>query len=287
MAKDTSIEWTDHTFNPWWGCTKVSPGCDHCYAEQWAKRVGESVWGHHEPRRFFTDAHWRQPRSWNAEAAASGIRRRVFCASMADVFEDRRDLDATRARLWQLIADTPHLDWQLLTKRPQAIRRLAPWGDRWPANVWLGTTVEDQTRAQLRVPTLLEIPARVRFLSCEPLLGPVDLSSFVSAPNQIHWIIAGGESGPGARPMGPSWARQLRDFCRSQRIAFHFKQWGHWAPERPESVNAKTTIIDGGIVLYAVGKKHAGRSLDGRTWNQLPEAGALNGPGSDAAFRPS
>ena len=152
MAKSTSIEWTDHTFNPWWGCTKISPGCDHCYAEGWARRVGESVWGHKQPRRFFRDSHWHQPRAWNAAAAAKQQRRRVFCASMADVFEDRRDLDAARERLWKLIADTPHLDWQLLTKRPQTVHRLAPWGENWPTNVWLGTTVEDQDRADVRLP---------------------------------------------------------------------------------------------------------------------------------------
>lgn len=173
MGKATSIEWTDHTFNPWWGCTKVSPGCDHCYAEAWARRVGVAVWGHKEPRRFFSDAHWQQPRAWDAVAGDKKVRQRVFCASMADVFEERRDLDPTRERLWRLIEVTPNLDWQLLTKRPQAVKRIAPWGDDWPSNVWLGTTVEDQDRANLRLPLLLSIPAKVRFLSCEPLIGPV------------------------------------------------------------------------------------------------------------------
>lgn len=273
MAKDTSIEWTDHTFNPWWGCTKVSPGCDHCYAEVWAKRVGQSVWGLREPRRFFTDAHWRQPYAWNREAAERGARRRVFCASMADVFEDRRDLDSVRERLWKVIDETPHLDWQLLTKRPQTVRRLAPWKENWPANVWLGTTVEDQERALLRIPILLQLPARVRFLSCEPLIGRVDLTAVIRQAGEIHWIIAGGESGAGSRPMDPDWARELRDACRTFGIAFHFKQWGHWAPHRPREMKSPHSVtLEDGAVLYAIGKKRAGRRLDGRTWDQLPAA---------------
>jgi protein gp37 len=270
MAKATGIEWTDHTFNPWWGCTKVSPGCDHCYAEAWARRVGSSVWGHHEPRRFFGDAHWREPHSWNAEAAAKGSRHRVFCASMADVFEDRRDLDQPRERLWKLIADTPHLDWQLLTKRPHAVLRLAPWRRDWPVNVWLGTTVEDQERATLRIPFLVKIPARTRFLSCEPLIGPVDLSTLVSSTRDVNWIIAGGESGSGARPMEPAWVRGLRDFARKRQIAFHFKQWGHWGPSATVAAKKKAVVLSDGVVLYPVGKHVAGRDLDGETWDQLP-----------------
>jgi protein gp37 len=270
MAKSTSIEWTDHTFNPWWGCTKVSPGCDHCYAESWARRVGESVWGRNEPRRFFREEHWQQPLAWNVEAVSKRQRRRVFCASMADVFEDRRDLDTTRERLWKLIADTPNLDWQLLTKRPHTVRRLVPWGEDWPANVWLGTTVEDQVRADLRLPILLSVPAKVRFLSCEPLIGPVDLSTLVRNQRQVQWIIAGGESGPAARPMDPVWVRRLRDFSRQLKIAFHFKQWGHWAPKPPDSRPAKSATLTQGVVLYAVGKKLGGRRLDGQTWDQLP-----------------
>ena len=169
-----------------------------------------------------------------------------------------------------MIADTPHLDWQLLTKRPQTVQRLAPWGENWPTNVWLGTTVEDQDRADVRLPILLRVPARVRFLSCEPLIGRIDLSALVRHEREIDWVIAGGESGPGARPMDPSWIRSLRDFSRQLRIAFHFKQWGHWAPTRPDTTTAKSTMLTDGVVLYAVGKKLAGRQLDGKTWNQLP-----------------
>ncbi len=272
MGKSTSIEWTDHTFNPWWGCTKISPGCDHCYAELWARRVGQSVWGLNESRRFFGAAHWREPYTWNADAARRRQRQRVFCASMADVFENRRDLDAAREQLWRVIADTPHLDWQLLTKRPHSVRHLVPWGNNWPANVWLGTTVEDQDRANLRLPLLLQVPAKVRFLSCEPLIGPVELSGLVRKKGEVHWIIAGGESGPGSRPMEPAWARALRDFSRQRKIAFHFKQWGHWAPSPQGPTTAKSTKLTDGVVLYAIGKKRAGRRLDGKTWNQMPKA---------------
>lgn len=138
MGQATKIEWATHTFNPWWGCLKVSEACKNCYAEAWAKRVGQAVWGAHAPRRTFGEKHWRDPLSWNRRLNGTGRRERVFCASMADVFEDRRDLDEHRERLWTLIEATSNLDWLLLTKRPQVVSRLAPWGQDWPANVWLG-----------------------------------------------------------------------------------------------------------------------------------------------------
>jgi len=256
MARHSAIEWTHHTFNPWWGCTKVSPACDHCYAEAWAKRVGRAVWGAHAPRRGMSDSYWREPLRWNAAASKAGVRHRVFCASMADVFEPRPDLDAWRSRLWKLIGETPALDWLLLTKRPDHASRLAPWPEAWPENIWLGTTAEDQARVDLRVPVLLSIPARVRFLSCEPLLGPIELRAWPG----IHWVIAGGESGPHARPMDPHWTVELRDQCVTRGIAFHFKQWGDWFPD---------ATATGGFLR--VGKKRAGRVLEGRTWDQFPE----------------
>jgi protein gp37 len=269
MAKNSSIEWTDHTFNPWWGCVKISPGCAHCYAEKWARRVGSSVWGESAERRVFSDAHWRQPILWNGEAQNENKRRRVFCASMADVFEDRRELDKQRTRLWNVIESTPHLDWQLLTKRPENVRALNPWGHHWPTNVWLGTTVENQTFARKRVPVLLSIPAHIRFLSCEPLLGEVNLSRWLDdRDHRLHWVIVGGESGSNARAMQPEWARQLRDQCVENNVPFHFKQWGHWAPVRTQKrIN---TISKEGGTLAAVGKKRGGRRLDGKTWNGLP-----------------
>src|SRR5688572_13560706 len=132
MGKNSPIEWTHHTFNPWWGCTKVSPACDHCYAEAWARRVGAKVWGSRAGRRFFSDNHWREPIRWNTAAAEMKARQRVFCASMADVFEPRPDLDGSRARLWELIRQTPWLDWLLLTKRPEHVLTVVPWTMKWP-----------------------------------------------------------------------------------------------------------------------------------------------------------
>ncbi|MFN9822321.1 MAG: DUF5131 family protein, partial [Akkermansiaceae bacterium] len=154
MSKKTSIEWTDHTFNPWWGCEKVSPACQHCYAETFSKRIGPAVWGAHAPRRFFGEAKWAEPLQWNAEAKNAGERKRVFCASMADVFENRKDLDEWRSKLWRLIEITPMLDWLLLTKRPQNIGKMVPWKNEWPDNIWLGTTVENQKYAEERLPHL-------------------------------------------------------------------------------------------------------------------------------------
>lgn len=261
MAENSGIEWTDHTFNPWIGCTKVSPACDHCYAEAWDARWGNS-WGPHTRRRT-SAANWRKPLAWDKAAQATGTRARVFCASLADVFDNDRSITSGwRGDLWHLIHRTPHLDWLLLTKRPQNIARylrpeeygdLPEWGDGWP-NVWLGTTAENQVEADRRIPHLLRVPARVRFLSCEPLLGELDLNSHLWGParlcddcprggdcdcgrkpitlreSRLHWVIVGGESGTNARPMHPAWARSLRDQCVDAGIPFFFKQWGNFAP---------------------------------------------------------
>jgi protein gp37 len=282
MGKDTSIEWTHHTFNPWWGCVKVSAACDHCYAETWAKRLGEEVWGPGSARRFFSDAHWKEPLKWNADAVAQGVRKRVFCASMADVFENRVDLIPHRLRLLELIARTPQLDWLLLTKRIHLVKKQLPKGYVFPSNVWLGTTVENQAEADKRVRHLLEFatPA-VRFLSCEPLLGPLDLRRFLARNEsgvRVDWVIAGGESGHSSRPMEPQWPDELRKQCTSARVAFHFKQWGHWAPvELAAEALTKRTVIhivkqgDREIQLAAVGKGKAGRVLGGRHWDQFPK----------------
>ena len=272
MARNSKIEWTHHTFNPWWGCAKVSPACAHCYAETWAKRTGNQVWGGKAPRKFFTDRHWQEPLKWNEDAKISGERRRVFCASMADVFERRADLKESRLRLWNLIDQTPHLDWLLLTKRPQHIDAMVPWSnDAWPENIWLGTTVENQHWANKRLPELAKHSARVRFLSCEPLLGDIDLRCWMN-DGAINWIIAGGESGPKSRPMSPQWVRSLRDQCVDENVAFHFKQWGHWAPVELLTSEQKKTLIFDEYEMAAAGKKMAGRSLDGRTWDQLPKS---------------
>jgi protein gp37 len=220
-----------------------------------------------------SDVYWRQPLVWNREAATRGSRARVFCASMADVFEYRQDLDIHRARLWRLIDETPNLDWLLLTKRPDQVSDLIPWEDSWPHNVWLGTTVETQRWAERRLPFLLQHRASVLFLSCEPLLGPIDLTPWFNRPS-IEWVIAGGESGHRARPMNPDWVRNLRDQCVANGIAFHFKQWGNWRPS-DKHVNAfeSRQIPDacgGNVTLVNVGKKRAGRYLDGQEWNDFP-----------------
>lgn len=270
MAKNSRIEWTTHTFNPWWGCVKVSPACKHCYAESWAKRVGQPVWGKKAPRRFFGDKHWSEPLRWNADAKKADIRPRVFCASMADVFEDRPDLDDTRLRLWALIEDTPALDWLVLTKRPENVAGMAPWSADWPANVWLGTTVETQEYADERLPYLSRIPAAVRFISAEPLLGPIDIRPWAQS---LDWVITGGESGPKARPSSPSWFRDLLNACMADDIAFHFKQWGDWAPGQGFPLaKARAALADDGTQMLRIGKKAAGRVLDGSVWDGLPTA---------------
>jgi protein gp37 len=278
MAKNSKIEWTEHTFNPWWGCVRVSPACKHCYAETFAHRLGLDLWGKGSARRTLSDAYWRQPLAWNKAADEVGTRARVFCASMADVFEEREDLTPLRERLWSLIAQTPHLDWLLLTKRPEHVDAMVPWHRSWPDNVWLGTTAEKQAWAERRVPELIKHPARVRFVSCEPLLGPVDLSSWLrqtARRRAVDWVIAGGESGHHARPSNPEWFRLLRDQCVDHGVAFHFKQWGNWCPTGPQLVNGhqsrKLRAHDGEpILLMNLGKKAAGRRLDGQEWNQAP-----------------
>lgn len=277
MAKETKLEWVHHTFNPWWGCVKLSPACKNCYAEAWAKRVGSRVWGDNADRRFFSDKHWREPLRWNRDAAAAGERRRVFCASMADVFELRSELDPWRVKLAGLIEATPQLDWLLLTKRHSLVQQLAPWNE-WPANVWLGMTVENQEWARQRIPRLIEIPAAVRFLSCEPLLGPLDLSRWLG--DSIHWIVAGGESGAKARPAHPDWFRTLRDQCLATGAAFHFRKWGHWSPAAPAQSGRRKryTFSDSdqsSATMWAVGMHASGRELDGTTWNQVPRPNLL------------
>jgi len=273
MARDSGIEWTHHTFNPWWGCVKLSPACAHCYAEKWARRVGVDVWGGDAPRRFFRESHWREPLRWNAEAERSGSRARVFCASMGDVFEPRADLDQWREKLWKLIEETPRLDWLLLTKRPGSIRHLYPWASRPRDNVWLGTTAENQRWATRRIERLLSVDARVRFLSCEPLLSGIDLTPWLDK-DQISWVIAGGESGGEARPTHPNWVRALRDQCSRYGVPFHFKQWGHWSPEAQGASTAKIIELqdEAGRLerLSWRPKKVSGRLLDGRTYDEYP-----------------
>jgi protein gp37 len=231
MAEISKIEWTDATFNGWIGCTKISPGCDNCYAEALSQRYGWAKWGDHARKRTST-TNWQSPVKWNAEAKAfeekHGRRRRVFSASLSDWLDNqvpkewRRDLCA-------LIEQTPDLDWLMLTKRIQNYRKLAPenWQSGPPANVWLGITAESAEYYQRRMPNLASIPAAVRFVSYEPAVGP--LGDVALDHGKPDWIIIGGESGQSARPMRPQWARDVIAQCEAHRIAPFLKQWGTYA----------------------------------------------------------
>jgi protein gp37 len=230
MGKETAIAWTDHTFNPWWGCMRVAPECERCYAETFAKRTGHKVFGPGGARRFFGDKHWNEPVKWDREAAAAGVRRRVFCGSMCDVFDPEVD-ESWRMKLWGLIERTPHLGWLLLTKRPEFAASCIPaaWSlirDR----VWLGVTAGTQATAARNVPLLLALDAAVHFVSMEPLLERVEIDA--GRLRGVDWIIVGGESGPGARPMDLSWARCLAFDSHASGIAFFMKQLGGFPNKR-------------------------------------------------------
>lgn len=245
MGENTQIEWCDHTFNPWTGCTKISPGCRNCYAEKNRARFGfNDEWGPSGVRRRTGAGNWSKPLAWNRRLEGTGERETVFCASLADVFENRPELVEWRADLLDLVRATPNLDWLILTKRPENIA--TEW--RIEHNVWLGTSVETQAQASRIQALTAGVAPTVAFLSCEPLLGPLDIDL-----GGIDWVIAGGESGPGARPMNPEWARSLQAQCEIAGAAFLFKQWGEH-----DASGVK------------VGKKKAGRVLDGRTWDEYP-----------------
>jgi protein gp37 len=239
MAENSGIEWTTHTFNPWIGCTKVSAACDHCYAEAWDKRFDGSRWGPHAART--RTKTWGNPVKWNKQAAETGERPRVFCASLADVFDNHKSIDpAWRRELWLLIRDTPHLDWLLLTKRPQNIAKMLPddWGNGY-ANVWLGVSTENREEMLRRGKALAEIPARVTFWSAEPLVG--DLGE-IPAEIMPSWVITGGENGTHYRPVNPDWFRSLRDQCASRGVPFLFKQW---EGRNQREIKAKGRALDG------------------------------------------
>ncbi|MDP9992026.1 protein gp37 [Variovorax boronicumulans] len=354
MAADSKIEWCDHTFNPWIGCTKVSiaasggGGCDHCYAEMSTpvrvlRGKGEETWGAGAQRVRTSAANWTLPKRWNAQAesfrAQHGRRQRVFCASLADWLDNAVDIEWL-VDLLALVRLTPDIDWLMLSKRigiwrsrleaaAAALRdrlerasetavALLRWIERWlagdaPVNVWIGATVVNQAEADRDVPKLLAVAAVRRFLSMEPLLGPVDLHlPWFSEPGTqykplLHWVIAGGESGAKARPMHPDWARSLREQCASAGVPFLFKQWGEWIepdingmPVRltaregdPEFFDAAAKVdgflcVDGRfeehvddlkddvryLGMERIGKKAAGRLLDGREWNEVPHGAA-------------
>jgi protein gp37 len=242
MGANSHIQWTTHTFNPWIGCTRVSPGCQHCYAETLNNRMGWAGWGPKGARSRTSEANWRKPLAWDRVAEKSGERTFVFCASLADVFDPHPSIGQQwRDDLYGLILATPHLTWQILTKRPELIGEMAPenWLDGFPRNVWIGTSVEDQRRADERIPELLKIPATVRFLSCEPLLGPVLLGDWWGrdermALSLINWVIVGGESGPGARPMNLNWAHDVVDQCQQAGVPAFVKQLGGYPNKRGE-----------------------------------------------------
>lgn len=289
MADKSAIEWTDATWNPVTGCTEVTPGCDNCYAKTFAERWRGTP-GHYfeqgfdvvlRPDKLTLPLTWRKPR-------------RVFVNSMSDLFH--KDVpDEFIARVFAIMSQTPQHTYQVLTKRHGRMRSLlnakreewSAFTGPWPLpNVWLGVSVEDQDRANLRIPALIDTPAAVRWLSCEPLLGPVDLrrtDKDALVDGGIDWVVVGGESGHGARPMHPHWARDLRDQCTSAGVPFFFKQWGEWAPNGFRGIGnfRGKEQLSGPVldkmghreVIERVGKKTAGRELDGRTWDEYP-AGA-------------
>jgi protein gp37 len=326
MAETTNIEWCDSTWNPWIGCTRVSPACDDCYAARSTPARTMAVsWGPGEPRRRTSEANWGLPLRWERQHEAffaeHGRRRRVFCASLADVFDNEVPAEWRADLLW-LIHQTPHLDWLLLTKRiGNAARMLhearvtidpmAEWPEVLP-NIWLGATVVNQAEADRDIPKLLDTPARMRFLSIEPMLGPIDLANMeddggdayldpltawtaeemtemwgepMPTHPRIDWVICGGESGPHARPMHPDWPRALRDQCAAAGVPFLFKQWGEWYAEGQVLAHACKTPLWGrsliatdgderytsaSVGMHKVGKKAAGRLLDGVEHNGFP-----------------
>lgn len=328
MGEVTGISWCHHTINIWTGCTRVSEACRFCYAETFSNRDLPNIgkWGPKAPRRPMAESGWKNLEKWNRKAKKAGERRRVFCCSLCDIGERNETMPeeswpvvaAQRARLWDEIERCPDLDFLLLSKRIDHLGQLlaARWPGGLPKNIWAGTSVENQEAADERIPQLVAIPARIRFLSCEPLLGPVNLRlyPFLSrvsglryqtaaaagdhgvVPPCIHWVIVGGESGAHARPMHPAWARSLRDQCVASGVPFHFKQWGRWSPWDPglpidvRHVSARDGAMGAQpgyvgladplariearadtVPMIGIGKHAAGRLLDGREWNEIPE----------------
>lgn len=306
--ENSKIEWTKNTLQFWWGCDEVdgNPACDNCYARAWAERFGWDIWGHDKPRRPVGSA-WKNVGKWQRKAAKAGRIDLVFTSSMSDIFEKSMPLiTPTQVSGTPIIAETtgalrdeffgriskghyPNLVFQFLTKRPPNIMRMVPkaWHENWPRNVWVGTSAGDQENVDRLVPHLLMVPAPVRFLSAEPLTERIDISAYLiphfAADDPRHYprrdgleqVIVGGESGGNARPMHPDWVRDLRDQCQDYGTAFFFKQWGEWAPNclcgRPKP--CRTTPRTGGKmgVMFRCGKKHAGRTLDARTWDEIPQ----------------
>lgn len=325
MGENTKIEWARHTFNAWVGCTKLAhpkgSACDFCYAAVWAKRTGHPELWEGERRRT-TPENWKKPLKWDAAAKAADERHTVFSNSLADVFDNQVD-PVWRTDLFALIRSTPNLIWLLLTKRPENIIKMSKAAGGLPLNVALGTTIEDQERANHRGPLLLkardELKPLFTFFSCEPLIGPIDLYNGDPDPRLdgvkakhtligswwepgapkgmpsrcgVDWVIAGGESGGQARPAHPDWFRSLRDQCDAADVDFLFKQWGEWTPGEnvarqrgtvptadwfagkwsfgKENLRNTDGHVDDQPDLYRVGKKEAGRHLDGKLHDAIP-----------------
>ncbi len=285
MAENSAISWTRHTWNPWMGCTKVSPACDGCYAEALMdKRYGKVQWGNHP--RIRTGSHtWNDPMRWQRQAEKDGDRPFVFCASLADIFDNQVD-PQWRVDAFDVMRKTPRLVYLLLTKRPQNIVRLADAAGGLPENAAIGTTVEDQKRADINLPALqvakIELRPLFTFGSFEPLLGPI----IIRPAFMPDWIITGGETDQGghrARPTHPEWFRSLRDQAFLMGVAYHHKQNGEWLPcqendgEWPTDKPGFCRLTfsgeksDRGWPMQKVGKKFAGRLLDGVTHDAFPE----------------
>ena len=267
MAINTNISWTDHTFNPWIGCAKVSEECRYCYAETVAgsKPAIRTEWGKGKLRRPASEDAWKDPIRWNEKAEREGVRRKVFCASMADVFDPEAPVGSLE-RLFDLIRKTPHLDWLLLTKRPEFIRQLLMAIGVWKllplSNVWIGFSAGDQENFDKRWPIIREIPAVVRFCSYEPALGPLTLPA--DTVGNLDWLICGGETHAKrfmGRSMEPAWARGIRNQCVRKQIRFFFKQWGNWIPdgERHDWHGKTSATFIEKVEL-----------LDGVMWQQFP-----------------
>lgn len=290
MAENSHIEWTKHTFNPWIGCTKVGPGCDHCYAEAWDARGLQGLptrWGPDADRTRTSVANWRKPLAWSKAAAALGEFHRTFCASLADFLDNHKSIsDEMRRDLGKLIEATPNLIWMLLSKRIGNAAKYLPimFPNGVPKNVWLGITIVTQAEADRDSHKLAKIKANfgisISFFSMVPLIEAVTIDPHFMP----DLVIVGGESGKGARPMHPRWVKDIRDLCVAAGVAFHFKQWGEWAPCIGLPVTHRWTR-EGAFAEFnggphypgeqgaaRIGKKAAGRLLDGRTWDEMPGA---------------
>lgn len=284
MAENSAISWTRHTWNPWMGCTKVSPACDGCYAEALMdKRYGKVQWGNHP--RIRTGAHtWNDPMRWQRQAEKDGDRPFVFCASLADIFDNQVD-PQWRADAFEVMRKTPRLVYLLLTKRPQNIVRLADAAGGLPENAAIGTTVEDQKRADINLPALqvakIELRPLFTFGSFEPLLGPI----IIRPAFMPDWIITGGETDQGghkARPTHPDWFRMMRDQAADAGVPFHHKQNGEWLAWGQVMADGTENYLSygkqpdffrqqGGEIFSKVKKARSGRMLDGVTHDAFPE----------------